>query len=70
MPSKLPRAGFAGRSGGFPGEKGETLFFSAFRDEGAQKLAALDFYIANVFATNYHYLYAKNVVGDARQHRF
>ena len=53
------------RSGGFPGEKGETLFFSAFRDEGAQKLAALDFYIANVFATNYHYLYAKNVVGDA-----
>ena len=70
MPSKPPKAGFAGRSGGFPGEKGETLFFSAFRDEGAQKLAELDFYIANVFATNYHYLYAKNVVGDANSTAF
>jgi hypothetical protein len=55
---------------GFPGEKGELLFYSAFRDKGAQKLAELDFYIANVFATNYHYLYAKNVVGDASSTAF
>ncbi|MGB7451418.1 MAG: PEP/pyruvate-binding domain-containing protein [Lysobacterales bacterium] len=61
---------FCKRGGGFPGEKGETLFFSAFRDEGAQQLAELDFYIANVFATNYHYLYAKNVVGDANSTAF
>lgn len=61
---------FCRTGGGFPGEKGKTLFFSAFRDEGAQKLAVLDFYIANVFATNYHYLYAKNVVGDANSTAF
>ena len=45
---------FCRTGGGFPGEKGELLFYSAFRDKGAQKLAELDFYIANVFATNYH----------------
>jgi hypothetical protein len=61
---------FCKKGGGFPGEKGETLFFSAFRDKDAQKLAELDFYIANVFATNYHYLYAKNVVGDANSTSF
>ena len=61
---------FCRTGGGFPGEKGETLFFSAFRDEGAQKLADRDFYIANVFATNYHYLYAKHVVGDASSTAF
>ena len=61
---------FCKKGRGFPGEKGETLFFSAFRDKGAQKLAELDFYIANVFATNYYYLYAKNVVGDASSTAF
>ncbi len=55
---------------GFPGEKGEILFYSAFRNEGANKVAELDFYIANVFATNYYYLYAKNVVGDANSTSF
>jgi hypothetical protein len=61
---------FCKKGSGFPGEKGNLLFYSAFRDEGAQQLAALDFYIANVFATNYHYLYAKNVVGDANSTAF
>ncbi|MFC1720525.1 hypothetical protein ACFL00_05260 [Pseudomonadota bacterium] len=61
---------FCKKGDGFPGEKGETLFYSAFRDEDANKLAALDFYIANVFATNYYYLYAKNVVGDANSTSF
>jgi len=61
---------FCKKGGGFPGEKGDTLFFSAFRDEQAQKLAELGFYIANVFATNYHYLYAKNIVGDANSTSF
>ena len=61
---------FCRKGSGFPGEKGETLFYSAFRDKGAQKLAELDFYIAIVFATNYYYLYAKNVVGDANSTSF
>ena len=61
---------FCKKGSGFPGEKGNLLFYSAFRDKGAQQLAALDFYIANVFATNYHYLYAKNVVGDANSTAF
>jgi hypothetical protein len=61
---------FCKQGSGYPGEKGELLFYSAFRDKGAQKLAELDFYIANVFATNYHYLYAKNVVGNANSTGF
>jgi len=61
---------FCKKGDGFPGEKGEILFYSAFRDEGANKLAELDFYVANVFATNYHYLYAKNIVGDANSTSF
>jgi len=61
---------FCKKGDGFPGEKGSILFYSAFRDEDANKLAELDFYIANVFATNYYYLYAKNVVGDANSTSF
>jgi len=61
---------FCKKGDGFPGEMGDLLFYSAFRDQGANQLAELDFYIANVFATNYYYLYAKNVIGDANSTSF
>lgn len=50
------------KGGIFPGQQGKVYFDAAFRNPAAHALARdKSLFVANLFSTNYHFLYAKHI---------